>query len=285
LPRIVVHRGGSETGRPGVSSVALEPALLTDQGQALRVTLFNSVPDIAVRLSGMQYVDGEPVQLEENYMPTADRLPNVFFTPLVSGSVKNIRIGVAAGVVVRGRLFAVVEITSGTLLVSPILQVVLSGYITTSAGISFPGSPIETPQQGAGYVHSVSQPSWGAGFPAFLTVPPNCRWWIKAASVMFTAAAGGAARFTEIALSGVTINIVPSDWLQLAAGTTYRIDCTQPGYQVAAVVVPGVGTVVKLNMCSNIVLTSGQVFTVNAAVLAADLFGALNALVEEWIDF
>lgn len=284
-----IRTGGGAAGRsPGLSQLALEPSLITEAGQALRITLYNSAAGAGVRLSGL-ILDADGIRsFEENFTPASDRSPQVFFSPLVAGSVKNIRLGISAGTVHRGQCFGRVELAAAAGPTSQILQTILAGYLTTGVGISFPGSPIERPTEGPGILAGYAMPNDPiTNFPTGI-VPVNARWRVVGSTFLLACAAAGVARHVNFGvISGGNGAVVTDHTAALPAGSNTLVELISAGYAQPILVGgggPGID-VTAVNLGREIFAGPGGRFQWAIINLnPADLPQLAFIFVEEWID-
>lgn len=122
--------------------------------------------------------DGTVQAFADSHVPHSDRSVQMSDIRLTSGYVLNLVVRAVAGAPLVGQCYVTVDVIRGSGTAAVVLGQMLGGYISTSQGLSWPGSPIRSSLEGPGFPTTgfVGTPG-GVSNPTD-TVPAGARWLI-----------------------------------------------------------------------------------------------------------
>lgn len=257
-----------------------------DGNDVMRIKSSTSLGGVRLAIQGRRLTaDGEiePFAFEHDCHLASDRQIVTSINTLGAGALLNVAVFVTGAQPVIGEVFALVQIVRGNTGPVVLLGTLLQGYVTSTQGLGWPGSPIGSsmdPAAGALRQFFGTDPGPGATFSE--TVPPGALWELVSLNVVFAASAAAGTRrvFLSIAdsfasyilLTGLTtlapLDVVRFQWIQ--------------GLPLESAVIPS-QAVAGLPM--NLRLRAG--WTISGIVTgmdAADDFSSPALIVREWLE-
>lgn len=143
----------------------------------LRVTSFNSAASVRLSIVGRQLLaTGRVVSSADAHTPNTDRTAASSLLTMAEGWLQSVSVFASGGTPRDGQCFVLVEIVRGrTGAVTP-LGLLVSGYVTDTQPLGWPGTPIRRSAQPPGAVRAVTGTDPAAGVEISETVPTNARW-------------------------------------------------------------------------------------------------------------
>jgi hypothetical protein len=217
--------------------------------------------------------------------PQNTRIPRVVTIPLAEGYLLSLA-SLAASAWTRGQTFVRATIVRGSGVSTQPSQVLFADYVTQAFGAAFPNGRVTSPVEGPGWLTVRSSAVPGAGLNPTLTVPTNARWRIQSVftQLVTNATAGNRDVTLVLAVGATQVGAYPAA-VHIPASTTALIT----GGGISAYT-PIITADVQIPMPPDLALSwtsgggAGSISTLTAGLLATDAYGAINALVEEWLD-
>lgn len=154
----------------------------------LRVTVVNSLSGCRVAIQGRRIdQDGAILPIAYAVSPTADRLATTEIFPLGVGAIVNLAVYAVAGTPRIGQTFVIVQLVRGRTGGVELLGTLLQGYVTSTQGLGWPGSPIITSIEGPGFIRNIQGTAPGAGNTIYEAVPTGARWELLSFTALYLA--------------------------------------------------------------------------------------------------
>lgn len=258
--------------------------LYTTGEESLKVVVFNAGAGVTVTVSGRTLALGDtrPSPFKQTFTPATDRSSSTSLVKLPPGWLLNAQAVVTGGTPVLGQTFARLSIAHGDGAVGDESIALCADYITAKQPISYPGSLVTDPTDGAGALRSIAGATPGAGAEISETVPTGARWELLAFRAQLVTAAAVANRVPVLTLDdGTTVYAASPAGLAQAATLTEKYTWAQAYPQPAAIA----AAEVVAPLPNNIRLGSGhRIRTATANIQGADQYSAIQYLVREWIE-
>lgn len=192
--RALVEQLGAFAG--GREGIALPFQFIFSGEDGLRLFVSNVVPNLTVRVSARWLESGsqEVQALTYDYAVNATGEDNFFHIPLGRGVLLNVVVLPLTQIVARGQCYVRIDVERGQN-AHVLIGTLLAGYIDSSGGRAWPGSPLESSVEGPGYVHRVAGAVPAAGADAFVTMPVLSRWKVRSAQGVLVASAAVVTRY------------------------------------------------------------------------------------------
>lgn len=176
--------GGSEAVRGvlpsilGKAKVVITPYPFGLSGDDnLRVTSVNALTGVTVQVHYRLLTrDGEVKAGVFSHTPNTNRTAKTDDFPLAGGFITNLSVFATAGTPLIGQTFVIVQLIRGMGSVAIVLGTMLQGYVTTTQGLGWPGSAIESSTDGEPALRTIVGTTPGAGASQLETVPTGARW-------------------------------------------------------------------------------------------------------------
>lgn len=271
-----------------VRLVALEQAKLSSSAwfftgeDALRLRVFNSASGVTVALEGrMMTPDGCVRPFAHELTPATDRTESTVLCRLGEGFLLNVGLRASAGTPRVGQCFATVEVVRGSTGAVTTLGALISGYVTDTSRLPWPGSPARSSVEGPGVIRLVTGTDPAAGAEISETVPTNAKWRLVALR---------AALVTDATVANRTLSLLidngSSVFFHIGDGFTQTA-----GLNVSHVFSVGAGAYGNSNgavqgwLPTDAFLMGGyRIRTSTSNLQAADDLSSPHMLVEEWIE-
>lgn len=270
----------------GREGVALPFQFIFDGSDGLRLCVFTSKPGLTVRLAARWLESGtDEVQvLTYDFAPNTSGGYEYFHIRLGRGVLLNVLVIAMGTIVVRGQCHVRLDVERGAG-AHVTLGTLLAGYIDSSGGRAWPGSPLESAVEGPGYIHAVSSAVPAAGGLPFVLVPLATRWRVLSVTADLTTSGAAGTRRPYILLrqDNAIVYIGPSSLAQapaLAVSHAFAPGAGQPENTGAII---GLGGLPDPAVLQNQDAATANVALGTNGLLAGDQWTALNVLVEEWL--
>lgn len=275
-------------GTPRGARLLVSPfEFFTNGDDGLRLSVVNVVSGLTIALVA-RFVDSETGSVQANrwdLIPSTDGTESTLDIALPAGTLVNVAVRPLGAVVVRGQCYVRVDVIRGAG-ATVTLGTLVAGYVGSYAGRAWPGTPLESPYEGGGWIHAHQFPSPGAN-TGFFFVPAGTRWRLISVETFFTTSA--------VVITRIPFLEILQDTLAIAqVRQTLTIDASTTNTYVW-------GAGLEIDSDSNLrlgnaalpvglVLASGasganaslHLAARNAAV--TDVWGTVTVLVEEWRD-
>lgn len=165
----------------------------------LRVTVVNAAAGCRVAVQGRR-IDSQGTVLPLGYAMSApaDRTPVTQIFPLGIGAMVNVAVYAVAGAPMVGQTFVIVQIVRGREGGTELLGTLLQGYVTTTQGLGWPGSPIVSSTDGEPALRVIRGTTPAAGNGWTETVPTGARWEVLAVRFNVAASAAVVTRYISV---------------------------------------------------------------------------------------
>lgn len=250
----------------------------------LRVVSVNSKTGVALKIQGRRLDENGKIQtFAFDHVPNTDRTVKTTNQQFGAGALLNLTVFASSGTPLVGQTFVIVQLIRGLTGATIVLGTLLQGYVTTTQGLGWPGSPIVSSTEGEPAVRVIDGTTPAAGVNFSETVPTGARWeLLSCVGVFVTSAAPGqrevflilqdsVTNFVWRAMPGIIQNPSQTFGYQFSAGTTFQ--------QLA------LGTQVSQSIPSPNVMLSGMTFRSGVVSLSpGDQFSDVHYVVREWLE-
>lgn len=170
----------------GGRAIASPLQFFTTGEDNLRIISVNTLAGVRLKLQGRRLTDaGKLEPFAYDHTPNSDRTVATDDYPLGIGAVMNLSCFATGGTPKIGQTFVIVQIIRGLGAAAIVLGTLLQGYVTSTQGLGWPGSPIQTSTEGPGYTRIITGTDPAAGANVSETVPTGARWQLLALEVEF----------------------------------------------------------------------------------------------------
>lgn len=272
-----------DTGQSALAVTAPAHAIYVAGDESLRYSVLNAASGVTVRASArFMHLDGRVEPIVDRLVPATDRSVSTKTIPLAQGWLIHAQASVSGGTPQIGQTFAVLSLVRGRTGASEELATLAAGPISAVQRVSWPGSGVGSPLEGAGALRHIQGTNPGAGNAIAETVPTGARW--QFLYIKF-----------NLATSGVAGNRTP--YLDFDDGTNYYFEVAQGSAQAASgnrdwFFVTGFPDQTAANTVGFIqgvpplsLLPAGHRVRISATGLdAGDVFSSIRYTVREWIE-
>ena len=256
---------------------------VTTGEDSLRVTVVNSAANVRVAIQGRRLdADGIVLPLAYVVVPTADRISTTRIFPLGVGAVVNLAVWASSGAPQPGQTFVVVQIVRGSTGGVELLGTLLQGYVTSTQGLGWPGSPIISSTDGEPALRTIAGTQPAAGAPITETVPTGARWELLAIRFSIATSADPATRYVFV--YGLDSGVAP--WQVLSPRTIGPTEVRAYNFAVGLEsLVNDVVGIAQSGLPDRVLLRSGaQVLTSIVNLHSGDQLSAPSFQVREWLE-
>jgi hypothetical protein len=249
----------------------------------LRIVSVNSLVGVSLKIQG-RLVDSRGVigAAAWDHTPNTDRSVKSNDYPLGIGAVLNLTVFANAGSPQIGQTFVIVQLVRGLGAAAIVLGTLLQGYVTSSQGLGWPGSPIQSSVESGGYIRTIVGTVPALGVNLLETVPTNARWQLLQGWFNFATSAVVGNRLVNLEMkhSAVRSYIVPPSAAQGPTVTgTFSFGAGMPSF------FEPVQPVAALPLPTDTALLAGDSFGTTVANLdPGDAFMFLQYTVREWLE-
>lgn len=271
-------------GTLGRARVVITPyPFVAGGGDYLRVISLNSLAGVVVEIHGRQAGRGfEGTPFRFVHVPLSNRMPLSQDFPLNSGLVTNMSVFATTAQPLVGQTFVIIQLVRSLGSTAFVLGTLMQGYVTSTQGLGWPGSPIQSSIEGGGYVRQIvgTQPAAGADIAE--TVPAGARWeLVSMRTHLATSATAGNRGANLLFLSGVTAQ-------------AYAVSPASIGPSFNAFFGYGQGQPVAVDFANQVfqaplpignrLLAGMQIQTTTTGMKAGDQWDAPQFIVNEWLE-
>jgi hypothetical protein len=254
----------------------------------LRVACVNSVFGNRLVITGRFLQEGRatPQDFSYDFVPTSDRIDSTQLLPMGTGALLNVVVRTAGSIIERGQCFVRVDVVRGLTGATIVLGTLLAGYIGSWGGRAWPGTVLESPTEGPGYVVLQLSTAPAAGGNPSIGLPEQTRWRIIGATAVLTTSAAVATRNAILVAMQSSTNVFfsESSFAQGAGQTrqhTWGAGVTNP---LLGAGVTGMGALPVPLMLSTRAALDAQIAISTNNIDAGDQWTTLKLLVEEWLN-
>lgn len=236
--------------------------------------------------------DGSLKQIEFSLRPPSDRSAVSNFSSLADGILQSIHVFPSPDFnVMRGQVYVDVQIRAG----GPtgiIVHTLLAGYVEGMKPLTYPGSVIESPVSGAGFLHTLDLADVADAGACVYTVPDHARQRIRLVHFRYHVAAGLAAQNIELSVMDrlavkQVLYSMPTATVQ-AVGTTefYSYAWNILGNRLSSRTTFRATADNIENLPFDLTLSAGGKLTwlVGTSPQVGDLMDRIKIQIEEWIE-
>ncbi len=184
----------------------------------------------------------------------------------------------------RGNTWVRLWIARGPIVIPlPVANMLIADYVTVSAPIGWPGGRQLFPTDGPGNLRTVTVTAPAAGSDWNTSVPTSTRWRISSFTARLATSAAVANRIVRVQLrdAGSGQNYFQSPPSQVIPASTTAFVSVAPGQITSTTDV----FTVNVGLPATTYLPSGDsIFISTLSLQAADQWGLITLLVEEWVD-
>jgi hypothetical protein len=269
----------------GREGIALPFQFIFSGEDGLRLFVSNVVNGLTLRLCARWLPSGDDTvqALTYDFTPTSNGSDNFFHISLDRGVLLNVVVLSTNATVQRGQTYVRIDIERGAN-ARVTLGTLLAGYIDSSGGRAWPGSPLEGGTEGRGWIHTVVFPAGNPGFAIQAQAALSTRWRVITARTIFTTGAAVANRrpVVQAGQNGGLILEVPASRVQVAGEVIQHTWAAGVHAPEGTGVATGVGGLpVDMHLQSD--NTGNSAVTISSyGIQAADVFSVSTLLVEEW---
>lgn len=259
------------------------PARYLSDTETLRLTVFNAASGVRVALRGRKVDEnGESRFASNEITPTTARAASIGDVQPGAGWLVGAAAIVTAGTPLDGQTYAVLSIGIGTGANFTETEVLAAGTISAASRLSWPGSPIEGPLDGAGALRSITGTTPGAGAEISETVPTGARWNLIAFRSTLTTSVTVANRAPALSFDdGANLLFSAPNPYLLAASTTANMSWGEGLYDAQNLnTIEGLAGVPANNRLGSGFRIKSR--TINIQV--GDQYSLVQYLVREWIE-
>lgn len=276
-----------QSALPGIISrakVVVSPyPFATADDDMLRVTVVNSLPNVAVEVHGRLVTrNGEQNPFRFVVGATSNRVALTRDFSLAGGFVSNLSAFASGAAPTQGQTFVIVQIVRGSGVAAFVLGTLLSSYVTATQPIGWPGTPIENSLEGKGCVRLIDGTSPAMNAEVNEAVPSGARWRLVYFQALLTTSAVALDRAPRL-----SFNVGSPAFIHLPICNTVPASKQRycSWFEGAAFNSDHSTNVSSGSLPASAILTAGQVVATNTENLSAgDQYSNVTYAVEEWID-
>lgn len=269
----------------GREGIALPFQFIFGGEDNLKLFVSNTVVGQTIRLTGRWIESGsDEVQVfSQDFQHSGSPTEQTFRFNVGRGVLLNLAVLPTFNICQRGQCFVRVDIERGEN-ARIVLGTLLQGYIDSSGGRAWPGSPLESAVEGPGFIRTYPSSVPAPGIGAQLLIAAATRWRVISATAQMTASAVVVTRRPIFTLvnNGLVVCETASSRTQLASETiqhTYAAGL-QPAEGTG--VICGVGGIPVDCHIQSGGGADGSVTMTAFFMDAGDQWSAMSVLVEEW---
>lgn len=271
------------SGRLGIQAVPFQ-FLFTGEDN-LRVSVCAFKPGLQLFLVGrfLEQGDTKPRAFSQTITPLAAGNTETFVLPMGVGVLLNLVVRSNTPLMQPGQCYVRLDVQRGDGGAAIVLGTLMAGYVLSQMGRAWPGSALESPQEGPGWIHYLqsSPPAAGAD-PQFLSsVPSRYRLITIDGSLQTSGVAGVRTIYLAAVLDGIVIMRTAAPLtVGPAASVTFNWGAGV-GFVPASATLISIGSLptdLYLDTATGLI----QVFTFTSGIDAGDQWTPLTLFVEDW---
>lgn len=157
----------------------------TDDDDNLQILSVCSVAGVTLTLNGRRVDEkGQIVPFVFQHTPFATRSTRIDSFKFGRGALLNLTVFASAGSPLVGQCYVIVRLIKGLTGATIILGTLLSGYVTATQALGYPGSPLESSTTGEPTIKTIGGTLPAIGAEILETVPTGARWQLVAFSAI-----------------------------------------------------------------------------------------------------
>jgi hypothetical protein len=249
----------------------------------LRIVSFNAAGNVQLRLvARLLGRDGRPSPSQWFHTPNSDRSAKSNDFNLSGQTLLNVTVSANSGAPLIGQCFVIVQLIRGLGAAAIVVGTILSGFVTATQALGFPGSPIQAATDGQGYLRLITGATPAAGSDIVETVPTGARWQLVSFHTTLTTSASVGNRTPQTRTMSPLVEVFRSaNSNNIAASFTAHVTLA-----------PNVGygfNPTQLYMTiptpqDSVLLAGAQIQVICPGLAAGDQWSAPNYVVREWLD-
>lgn len=272
---------------PGGFLTAPFQFLLTGE-DGLRLAVLNLVAGVRLELTGRWLARGSTKvdAFSMTFLPSSDGTESVIDMALGAGALLNLVVRPLDQQVEVGQCFVRVDVIRGTGATTT-LGTLIAGHVGGWGGRAWPGSPLEPPVNGPGWVRAVQASAVGAGLDPSVTGAFNVRWRIKSVTAFLLTSATVINRTPELqwSLNGVTCGRVQSTLDQGATAGRWHTFMAGAAPPAPPTPFAGYGPLPSdFELAAAGLASSFTIAIVTANLQPGDQWSNMAVLVEQWLN-
>jgi hypothetical protein len=212
----------------------------------------------------------------------SNRVPQEVTVPLSEGMLIGVGIDCDAATVSRGQCFVNLFLQRNLGSSQPVVEMLISDYITSAYQPSWPSCPLKAPTEPPGYYVVRNGSAGVAGAEVSVSVPSGARWRLIACQTAFSTNGGAGNRNVGLSIS------TPGNTIWSVSANAAQPDGTSDShYNWGAAVTwqSADATHQLMSIPPDFFLPAGSTISTNTANMnPLDIYTLMQATVEEWID-
>jgi len=249
----------------------------------LRLSVANCAAGVRVEVHyRVAPLRGAPVTTVQAFTPTTDRAVTTIEWSIGAGYLLNATAIVSTGTPRKGQTYVKLEAIHGRGASATILGPLLAGSPTVNQPVAWPGSPIESSLDSAGFVRTISGSDPAGNTEASETVPSGARWQLLMWAITYTTSSAPADRLVQVTFDdGATVYLtVPTPSVQ-QANKAWRHSFAQGLSLTTIANAPSLLQGAPFDM----ILPAGhRIRTATVSMQVGDDYGAPLYTVREWLE-
>jgi len=266
------------------SGVVVSPfQFALDGNDNLRSVCVNAAAGVRIFIQGRRLTEAGTIEpFAFVCIPTADRQVTEDVFSLGKGALLNLAAFVTGATPLIGQTWVMLQIVRGFTGPLVLLGTLLQGYVTSSQGLGWPGSPIQSSTDSGGYYRTIAGTQPAAGAQVSEVVPTGARWEFLSGQFDFTASAAVANRFPLIAFRDPSYAIVGVPRPVVVTATQVVTLGVAPDFPFTQHATWNIDT---MPVPKGLTLLAGQSIVTNViGMQAGDQWGVPHYAVREWLE-
>lgn len=250
----------------------------------LRVVGANALPGVRIKLQvRTARIDGTIQAQSLDFVPTSDRSITSTDYAIGDGSLLNCTIFASSGAPQVGQTYVMVQLVRGAPGGAIVLGTLLAGYITRTQALGFPGSPIQSSLDTAGYERGLTGASWAAGATPYEYCPTGAIWKLSGVIAFVQCSAAASNRSCRLFLNQPTMSPIYMG-VQLVAVANQAVQYLfYPGAVFLSYAL-GAITIAVQPLSQEFWLRGGDSFSLElTGIQPGDQWDPVRYLVREWL--
>ncbi len=183
----------------GARLIAAPFQFLTTDDDNLRVESVNSLAGVVIAIQGRRIDErGFTVPFVFTHTPKSDRTVATSNFKFGRGALLNLTVFASAGAPLSGQTYVVVKLIQGLTGATIVLGTLLSGYVTATQPLGWPGSPIVRSTDGEPALRTITGTTPGVGTDFSETAPTGARWELVILFSRLTTSAAAPTRLPQL---------------------------------------------------------------------------------------
>lgn len=266
----------------GYAPLPMGPGYVLRQDNFFRLDAWCSVAGVTLTLAGQIAGDDGCIRpFVFTLAPTSNRALSTAIFPASPGTLLCCQVIATSGTPARGQCFVRLELLVGKETSAFSLATIVQQYVTANVAAAYPGSELDQPDEGPGWLQAVVGVAPAAGAEVSQVVPTNARWRLATLRLQLATSATVGNRVPKLLFDdganivgafSVNSNIAASNTVLITWATTGQFATPDSVGWMAPIPTP-------------IILPAAfRLRTLTAGIVAGDQYGAPIFMVEEWLD-